>query len=54
MTATTPEWVTDQLAVREAEAMQRTAYDDWAAHYAYMGSSDPAAVCPCSTCQAAS
>ena len=48
-----PEWVKDQQAVRKAEESAATAYDDWARHYAYMGSSDPAAVCTCTTCQAA-
>jgi hypothetical protein len=52
MTASLPEWVTDQIAVREAEEMadRRTAYDEWAAHYAYTGSSDPEARCTCAAC----
>ena len=51
-TSKLPGWVQDQIAVREAEDMaaRRKAYDDWARHYAYMGSSDPDARCPCTQC----
>jgi len=54
MPAKLPQWVQDQIAVREAEevAARRAAYDGWAAHYAYTGSSDPDARCSCTACNA--
>lgn len=38
-----PEWVAEQVAVREAEDMaaRREAYDDWARQYAEFGRSRP-------------
>ena len=52
MTGNLPDWVKDQQAVREADEItaRRAAYDEWAAHYAYMASSDPDARCSCAAC----